>query len=65
MKTCGDCLFYANEIEHEGQKYGFCFRYPPTVLAENKSTAPVVRRELRQCGEFKPKPANPKAVKRK
>ncbi|MGF6431484.1 hypothetical protein ABIE91_006704 [Bradyrhizobium elkanii] len=56
MRTCGDCRSYDREFEHEGKKYGFCFRFPPTALAENKSTAPLVQRELRECGEFKPKP---------
>ena len=63
MTTCNACKFYDNEIEHEEQKFGFCFRYPPTTLAENKSSAPVVRANLRACGEFKPKPR--KSVKRK
>lgn len=60
MKTCSSCKFYDKEFEHEGKKYGFCFRFPPTALADNKSTAPLVQRELRECGEHKPK-----AMKRK
>lgn len=55
MKTCSSCKFYDQELEHEGQKYGFCFRYPPTALTENKSTSPVVRAKSRECGEYKPK----------
>ena len=60
MKTCSSCKFYGHEMVHEEKKYGFCFRYPPTALADNKSCAPVVRSDLRECGEYKPK-----AVKRK
>lgn len=58
MKTCKDCKFFANPIEHEGVKYGFCFRYPPAMVGENKSAAPVVQAEKTWCGEFKqgPKP---------
>ncbi|WP_375764225.1 hypothetical protein ACE10X_13160 [Bradyrhizobium sp. Pha-3] len=63
MKTCGECKFYGTELEHEGQKYGFCYRYPPTPLAENKSTAAIVKPELRECGEFKPAPKRPAKAK--
>ncbi|MGY3527274.1 hypothetical protein ACVISU_000042 [Bradyrhizobium sp. USDA 4452] len=67
--TCSKCKFYDHEFEHENEqgkkKYGFCFRYPPLALAENKSTAALVQAELRACGEFKPKPAKHKAAKRK
>jgi hypothetical protein len=66
-KTCNDCRFYDSEfVDQETQKkFGFCFRYPPTALAENKSSPPIVRRELRECGDFKPKPAKAKARARK
>lgn len=60
MKTCSSCKFYDREFKYEEKKYGFCFRYPPTVLAENKSCSPLVQRDMRECGEHKPK-----AVKRK
>lgn len=55
MKTCRDCKFYDNELEHDGQKYGFCYRNPPLALAENKSTYALVRGSSRECGEFKRK----------
>ncbi|MCS3451934.1 hypothetical protein M2222_008289 [Bradyrhizobium elkanii] len=63
MSICADCRFYNHEVEHEGQKYGLCFRYPPVALAENRSAAPIVRREKIACGEFKPKPKKRARVK--
>ena len=56
MKTCKDCKFFGQPVEHEGVKYGFCFRYPPQALAEGKSSAPVVQSEKTWCGEFKQRP---------
>lgn len=53
MKTCKDCKFFANPVEAEGVKYGFCFRLPPQALTDSKSTAPVVQAEKTWCGEFK------------
>jgi hypothetical protein len=56
MKTCKDCKFFDQPVEHEGVKYGFCFRFPPHVIAEGKSSAPVVQSEKTWCGEFTLRP---------
>lgn len=53
MKTCDSCKFFSLPMQHEGQTYGFCFRYPPTVTGEGKSSAPVVTADKSWCGEFK------------
>jgi hypothetical protein len=55
MKSCKDCKFYKLPMMHEGKEYAFCFRPPPTALAENKSTSPLIAAERPICGEFRRK----------
>lgn len=55
MKACKNCKFFDLPTTHEGVTYGYCFRNPPAVLSETKSSAPVVNADKTWCGEFKRK----------
>ncbi len=61
LKTCKDCDYYlplgdGKTGRGEPTKVGNCFRYPPTVLPDDKgSSYPIVGANERQCGEFLPK----------
>lgn len=56
--TCKGCFFF----DRVGQsKYGFCLRYPPTVLGVDEDGSitcshPVVNIDQKACGEFSHSP---------
>lgn len=53
MRRCKYCEFF-NEVDNDG----YCYRYPPKLVAINKelqSEYPLVDRNEDWCGEFKEK----------
>lgn len=53
-KNCRSCVVaIEGEKPHErpSETTGYCYRYPPTVVAPNQSSYPVVKLDW-WCGEF-------------
>lgn len=51
-ERCENCKFY---VQHSGNTFGDCVRFPPTVTMDHDEF-PVTRRE-KWCGEWQPKAA--------